>query len=128
GKKVYFFVFTDAPNTIYEYQAEGNNWLSSVSVGSSGSTNVIPVNIVVVPVVFKPDLNVNSFTCPSTDASGKLVGINWEVMNQGKGGTITNNWADRILLSNDSIPDIYDIILGEISSNIGLKPTENYIK
>ena len=128
GKKVYFFVFTDGTNRIYEHLAEGNNRLSSVTSGSSGFTTVLPVDPVVVPIVYKPDLKINSFITPSTGSTGNMITVNWQVTNQGAGKTTANNWQDRVLLSNDTIVDVNDIQLAQVSSNTGLMPGGQYNK
>lgn len=62
-----------------------------------------------------PDLIVNNVQAPATGFSGQPFSIRWEVKNIGQGGTLDDQWLDRIYLSTDRVLDAEDIALGTAS-------------
>src|SRR5690606_31577914 len=52
-----------------------------------------------------PDLVVSNVQAPSAAFSGQTITINWRVINNGPGNTLTNQaWTDAVFLSFDTIP------------------------
>jgi hypothetical protein len=129
NKKLYFFVTTDASNTIYEHNAENNNQKSSTPPIGRGYTYAKPV---IIPYTDprKPDLKMFSITAPSNKNSGDTFAVTYTVKNQGSVATLATTWFDGIYLSNDTLLDVNDVNLKEfpISSyaNNGLKKDSIY--
>jgi subtilase family serine protease len=83
--KIYFYVFADADNVVYEHVAEPNK------MGRSTSVSVSPYPRI--------DLSISSLAVPDTLAAGETVQVKWSVKNIGAGRTLTDTWDDAVYLS-----------------------------
>lgn len=87
-------------------------------------------NIKVVPVKIqlrKPtDLIVDTLTVPAEGIAGQPVVIEMEIKNQGTGATYANTWSDFLYLSQDTLIDDDDVILGIFSRRSSLGAGDSY--
>jgi len=78
---------------------------------------------------FLPDLVVNDVMVPLSAYSGQTVSISWEIKNQGSGGTMSQQWYDRVYLSTDTtLEPSLDTRLGEITNFTYLDTNQSYIQ
>ncbi len=110
----YLHIVTDATNSIYEHNAEANNYEEKDSLF-----------IKKYPAV---DLAVTNITAPATGSSGKRVAISWTVINYGQVPTLQSQWQDGLYLSIDSTWNKQeDILIKEITHNGNLPPGKTYL-
>ena len=115
----------DLPPALYTYQARlettdwwpadtGDNsyWLGEFTEWAFENPDnnriATPFDI----IYSEPDLTVTNITVPSNVVSGSTIPITYTVTNRGTRATRTNNWTDRIFLSQDPSLDTYDTALG----------------
>jgi hypothetical protein len=60
-----------------------------------------------------PDLQITTWSVPSTATSGQPMKINWKVENKGTGTTVSGAWKDQFYLSTDYSIDGGDVLLAE---------------
>ncbi len=88
----YIIISTDYDDAVYEYNGESNNTISkSVSMTWKYA-----------------DLNISSFTAPSSVTAGNSISASWTIQNIGSGKTYEDLWADYVYLSNDNVYDAND--------------------
>jgi subtilisin-like proprotein convertase family protein len=112
----YFYVFTDADNSVYEFSDEGNN------VTRSGPIYLETPD----PVDFNL-LNVTSL--PDTLNSGQTVNLQWNIQNIGSSTAVFDFqlWYDGVYFSTDSIWDEYDdIFVKDFTKNGPVDSLETY--
>ena len=74
-----------------------------------------------------PDLIVDEIVAPGQASSGETVQLSWNVRNYGTGGTYSNSWFDRIVLSeNDRYGDADDVELARVLFEGSLELDEEY--
>ncbi|MBK9336177.1 MAG: right-handed parallel beta-helix repeat-containing protein [Lewinellaceae bacterium] len=113
----YLFVHTDADNSIYEYNFDGNNTLRSAPFFLNTPS----------PVDFK---NLSVTTLPDTVNSGQSVSLTWCVRNIGSSTAVFDFplWYDGVYLSTDSIWDEYDdIFVKDFTKNGPVDSLEMYM-
>jgi PKD repeat protein len=88
----YIIINVDDDDAIYEYNAESNNTTSKAITMSWKYA----------------DLNVSSFTAPSSANSGEEISASWQVQNIGGGFTYEDFWSDYVYLSTDNVYDAND--------------------
>ena len=109
----YFYVYTDAENSVYEYTDEGNNIMRSD-----------PIYIKAYPPI---DLATTSATAPASANSGTQITVGWSVHNYGLGTTLAAHWYDGIFLSPDPVFSAQTAIyLGEKRRNGPMAPGHSY--
>ncbi|AEE49027.1 CARDB domain-containing protein [Haliscomenobacter hydrossis] len=86
----YFFIVTDANNTIFEFNRENNNVRRSEQ-----SVNIL-----------SPDLTVQRVSIPNTVISGQSINVAWTVQNNGSGVLQNITRRDVIFLSRNSTFDL----------------------
>ena len=84
----------------------GNNVEEGVNEGNNGSTG-IPITLTVPDV----DLTVSALSANPILYSGQLANVSWTITNNGANPTVTNSWADYVILSRDSVVDASDRVL-----------------
>ena len=116
----------DLPPALYTYQARlettdwwpadtGDNsyWLGEFTEWAFENPDnnriATPFNI----IYSEPDLTVTNITVPTSAESGSTIPVTYTVTNRGTRATRTDNWTDRIFLSQDPSLDTYDTELGQ---------------
>ena len=90
---------------------------------TGNNVKLIPIKI----ILRQPtDLIVSSFNLPANGIAGQPVTMQWNVQNTGPGATLAQGWTDRIYLSQDTIIDINDILLGTYPRSGGLTSGGSY--
>ncbi|RYE59631.1 MAG: hypothetical protein EOP48_00180, partial [Sphingobacteriales bacterium] len=103
----YFFVFTDAADQVFEYNAEGNNVARSKKLS--------------IKLPLAPDLSFVSITRPDSASSGKQIIVKWSVKNAGGNTSLyTNTWKDFLVLSADTVLDKNDTVLFSTTINLSI--------
>jgi subtilase family serine protease len=108
----YFFVKTDAGNSIYENPDEINNVSTVSSVMKVVNTDLRPI----------------IFNTPVTAQSEQSIVVQWKVKNESRGNLINNTWNDRIYLSTNNTFEGTDLLLGSVTSNQLLGKGGEYTK
>ncbi|MBL9126248.1 MAG: Ig-like domain-containing protein, partial [Verrucomicrobiales bacterium] len=72
------------------------------------------------------DLVVTSVTSPASADSGGNLTLGWVVRNQGGRATTTNAWRDRVVLSQDTTLDDFDLELATVAHTGALDPDATY--
>src|SRR6185369_8371887 len=103
-------VLTDATNTVYENQNEGNN--------ATISQQTI--------AIVHPDLQVTELNVPVDTTSGATLAVSWTVMNTGSGVTNVTSWKDGIYISQNQVLDASDTLLGEFARTSQLASSTAY--
>lgn len=96
-------------------------------VVAKGTCNDISSPIQVFTLRHLPDLIVTSIQLPASGFSGQSFSVQWQVRNNGLGGTQNRQWLDRIYLSTDAILDNQDITLGTVQNVSELQPGGSYV-
>jgi len=73
-----------------------------------------------------PDLQVTSWTIPSTGTSGQPMTISYTVKNTGTGKTTNGSWVDKVYLSTDYTLDNSDQAIGSKTHYGNLDPDSSY--
>lgn len=109
----YVHIITDANSQLFEHTTENNN--RSVSA---------PISIRPLPSI---DLAVDTAIL-SLDSvtAGEVIQARWVVRNASLNPTFINSWEDVIYLSNDSVADAGDLLLGSWTINASLQPGARY--
>lgn len=108
----FFYVYTDATNTIYEWSKENNN------VNRSDTMDVI--------LSPYPDLLPTVLDFPDSAEAGQMVSLNYKVKNQGT-NVANPNWKDKFYLSKDSIFDPTKVLeLTNVTKSSILKVDSSY--
>ncbi len=98
---------TDANNTIYEHNGEDNNWgLASIIVHLPQPADLLPLNI----------------QSEAEVISGNYLNVSWEIHNISDNSVTGSNLKDVIYLSSDTVFDISDKLLGQVTGSINLPP------
>lgn len=84
--RFYLYVRTDATNSIFELNQEGNN-----TTQKPGFLDVMPIPYA--------DLAVTSISPPTSAYAGRSIAFSWTVANQGIGPTNRGDWIDRVYLA-----------------------------
>jgi subtilase family serine protease len=100
GGRFYAFVITDSGNAVYERLGEINN----VNYDGFSTETIIPQ---------PSDLVIVDITTPSSGISGQNININYTVLNQGT-DTAYGSWKDSIFMSQDTLWDLSDALVGEV--------------
>jgi len=106
----YIVVATDAANTIFENTSENNNRTISTAIAVAALPNVDLA-------VISGSLNTN------TVMAGQPVQANYTVQNAGTTNTLPGGWTDAIYLSNNTVIDANDRLLGSWQVNMPLTPS-----
>lgn len=111
----YLFVVTDADSEVYEHESEDNN------------TSYVEMEVNLTP---PPDLQVSDLSSPAQAWSGRSTPVQWNVINSGTGGTITELWHDKIYLSADSLFNAVEdtLMIYDFSHTGALGAGENYME
>ena len=104
-------VLTDANNNV----AEGSSGESNNSASGAVTFNVLNTN-----------LEVESVTAPSSGFAGREIEVQWVVNNTGNASTPVRYWYDQIYLSDDTILDGNDLLLGTVQNQSYLDVAEGY--
>jgi len=107
-------VQTDAQNQVYENNQENNNI-------TQGQTDILLIGVYV-------DLHVTELQLNNMSWAGQSIDVSWTVENTGYDTTHVSSWEDIIYLSEDTIPDINDTVLGVYQHNGSLNAGETYLK
>ena len=109
----YIFVRADRFNNVLESNENNNIALS----GGTVEINLIP----------PPDLRVTDVGVPVLSFSGQAINISYTVRNFGQGGTLSNQWRDRIFIVNaPNNPNTLLSTLKTITRNGALEPDSSY--
>ncbi|HEY8402949.1 MAG TPA: CARDB domain-containing protein, partial [Cytophagaceae bacterium] len=113
--EVWFFLFTDCNNAIFENGIEDNNL--------KGITQ--PVYIKYAPL--EADLEIPASNFPVVAQSGSIINVSATVRNLGNEATKAGTWADGFYLSSDTLLDADDqvLLLRYFRSSV-LNPTATY--
>lgn len=110
----YQIVVTDADSEVYEHLSEGNN------------TNYVASQINLTP---PPDLQVTSILASAQAWSGRSMPVQWNVVNSGTGGTVTQVWHDKIYLSIDTFFNVtVDTLIRDFTHTGALGVGKKYIE
>jgi len=113
----YLFVKSDYTKKIGDIDTNNNKKAVCKATGGSKKIrfNLTP----------PPDLQITSWTVPSTAVSGQPIKIKWKVENKGSGSTRSGAWKDQFYLSTDYVVDASDYQLGEhtYSGNLAVNGT-----
>ena len=104
-------VLTDAYNNV----AEGTAGETNNTVSGSVLFNILNTN-----------LQVESITAPISGFAGREIEVQWVVNNTGNAPTPGRTWYDQIWLSDDTILDGNDILLGTVQNQSYLDIAEGY--
>lgn len=113
----YLKVFTDAGDSVYEYDKENNNIkVHSIVLSSPGLADL-------------PDLIVTNFHAPAQITAGDTFTVSWTIKNLGEHSTSmsASNWSDAIYISTDTSLDVSsDILVSQLNHLQNLKPDNSY--
>ena len=92
----------------------------------AGSDNNTTSREIVVNVLPRPDLQVESITIPDRLQAGATLSPEFVVVNQGAVGTGSTQWVDRVYLSLDTSVDHADVLIGELPNSAALAAGDRY--
>ena len=76
-----------------------------------------------------PDLVVTNVIVPAAAFSGQNITANFQVKNNGAGGTQSTQWHDRLYLSTDiTLETDVDYFIGDFANVTSLNPGESYVQ
>ncbi|MCA9123729.1 MAG: carboxypeptidase regulatory-like domain-containing protein [Planctomycetales bacterium] len=108
----YVYVIADARRQVFENQLDENN------------VTAAPVALSVIGQ--HADLTVAAVNGPTSAVAGEPVAIGWTVTNTGVDATPGSTWSDSVYLSNDSVLDASDVLIGTFPHNGQLPPNGSY--
>ena len=108
----YTIIFVADPFAQVEESNEGNNQLTT------------PISVVPEP----PNLQAMIyFAMPDPQEAGLSVSVEGEIMNIGAASSGTANWVDRLYLSKDQTPDVFDYRLSTVARSESIEDFESWM-
>lgn len=115
----YYFILVADKNNLNNDADFSNN----IFVARDGMGDPLVTTITLTP---PPDLQVTSFTGPTSGFSGQGLAVNWTVTNNGVGATSVSAWTDKFYLSTDFQIGTGDILIGTHNHTGALYSTGSY--
>ena len=106
-------------------RTDSSNNIEDVNLSNNVSYSISKILISLTP---SPDLQVLSASVPLNGQAGQPILVNWVVKNNGANIISTQGWNDGVYLSQNSVYNQYDILLGSINKIGPLTNSESYNK